>query len=163
MRTHFSMSFRLQRMPPAAADVLTGISLVVACGSTTLPSSFAHVRLSDVADDVALPLADLAAGHPSGSNSSRCTSSSYGAPRRCGRDFAGDDVHQIVVVVAASESCARLQMREAAMMSARVNRFGSGQNIRSPAPSRSPLLWISRSRTCISRVTHGSCIRNCGR
>ena len=57
----------------------------------------------------------------------------------------------------ASESCAAgFRCASPAMTSARVNRFGSGHNIRSPAPSRSPLLCRSRSRTCISRVTHGS-------
>ena len=49
------------------------------------------------------------------------------------------------------------------MMSARVKLLGSGHSIRSPAPSRSPLLWMSRSRTRISRVIHGSLILNCGR
>ena len=49
------------------------------------------------------------------------------------------------------------------MMSARVNAFGSGHSIRSPPPSGRPLEWVSRSATRMFAVTHGSCMRNCGR
>ena len=69
-----------------------------------------------------------------------------------------DDVKNVVVRVAAAEAGRGLDEAQALDRLQRATEVPRGMTSRSPAPRPSPLRCTSRSRTVISRVTHGSYI-----
>ena len=150
--THFARSATQELMAPAGALLSTS-----SCGSgSSLPPALECGRATSPAASSAGVLVFVEV-MPSGVKMRSFTKSSQLFPVTAGMIWPATRYNRLSYAYRLRKLVAGLTNRSRRIISSRLRSLG-GKNIRSPAPSPSPLRCTSRSLTVSSRVTYGSYI-----